>query len=131
MPVYFARRADGAIKIGFSVSPHTRLAGLALAPKPVLLATLCAPRGAHVIAFDRAKELELHYRFAHLRIGHSEWFRPGADLIEFVLGTRLAHGVHPRPTRGRRMPPTRRAGVPVATADDIVAELEWASGRAA
>jgi hypothetical protein len=33
---------------------------------------------------DREREADIHGRFAHLRLGRTEQFRPGADLMAFI-----------------------------------------------
>jgi hypothetical protein len=33
---------------------------------------------------DRSAEQEIHARFAHLRLGRTEQFRPGNDLMRFI-----------------------------------------------
>jgi hypothetical protein len=76
--IYFAMPvAGGPIKIGFSCDVDRRLAqledhhGLPF----VLLTTMDG---------DRKEETEIHERFAHLRLGKTEQFRPRADLLAFI-----------------------------------------------
>lgn len=134
MAVYFAKGPGGLIKIGFSLSPHQRLGEMGLRSKPVLLANIFAghglPFGKRCQA-DRAVEREMHTRFAHLRIGRSEWFRPAPDLLVAIVEARREHGVVPRPVRSRRVPSNRRGGAPVATIDDVEAELLAEQGKVA
>ena len=75
--IYFARLATGAIKIGTAVDPRKRIRGLvSVYDTPViLLKTL--PGGPE-------EERAIHQRFAHLRLGKKEQFRPGPDLLEFI-----------------------------------------------
>lgn len=76
--IYFAQDAEGgAVKIGTTEDVPARLRQLeSHYGKPLaLLAT--RPGG-------RAEEAELHARFAHLRYGRTEQFRPAPDLMEFI-----------------------------------------------
>lgn len=124
MAVYFAKGPTGLIKIGFSESPHSRLGEMGLSSKPVLLANIFSMADWRSRrAADRDAERTVHQRFAHLRVGRAEWFRPAPELWSFILDARRTHGVLPRPERTRRRPAHRRGGVPVATVDDIMAEL--------
>lgn len=78
MSVYFAQGVDGgAIKIGTSRNVPARLRQLEsnYARPLVLLGTL--PGG-------RSEEQAIHERFAHLRLGRTEQFRPEADLMKFI-----------------------------------------------
>jgi hypothetical protein len=72
---YFVRDGD-MIKIGSSVSPAARIKTLQ-----------CGfPRKLEVLAIVPmavADEFQTHQRFAHLRTS-GEWFRSGADLVEFI-----------------------------------------------
>lgn len=86
--IYFAQPTDGGpIKIGCSDDVDVRLGQLeAHYGRPLaLLATI--PGG-------RAEEAETHARFSHLRIGRTEQFRPGADLLAF-LGRPVLVGMNP------------------------------------
>jgi Meiotically Up-regulated Gene 113 (MUG113) protein len=67
---------DGPVKIGTAKDPDQRLKTLQTA-SPVPLTGLCAWRGFS------GEEAEIHQRFADHRI-RGEWFRPHADLIDFV-----------------------------------------------
>jgi hypothetical protein len=75
--IYFAQLDTGAIKIGTTRDVEGRLSGLeSHYGRP--LALLATMRGG------RATERKLQERFAHLRIGKTEQFRPGPDLLEFI-----------------------------------------------
>lgn len=74
--VYFLRRSDGLIKIGFAKDVEARIRQL----HPVAgseLELLAKVEGG------QSKEASLHKKFAHLR-HHREWFLPGDDLLEFI-----------------------------------------------
>ncbi len=75
--IYFAQLATGAIKIGTTVDLTARMTGLKshYGESLALLGTM--PGG-------RKEEREIHHRFAHLRLGHTEQFRPAADLMEYI-----------------------------------------------
>jgi len=75
--IYFAETPTGSIKIGCSDDVEARLQGLAsYYGGPVsLLATMPG---------DREREREIHDRFASLRLGRTEQFRPGPDLMAFI-----------------------------------------------
>jgi hypothetical protein len=75
--IYFARLASGAIKIGYSADVETRIIALrsTYAGGQSLLAT---------IEGTRETEREIHQRFAHLRFGRTEQFRPAPELMEFI-----------------------------------------------
>lgn len=78
MAVYFVQAADGGpIKIGTSVDVRARLKQLELAYKRPLAMLAEMPGG-------REEEGAIHERFSHLRIGRTEQFRPGPDLLEFI-----------------------------------------------
>jgi DNA-binding transcriptional ArsR family regulator len=78
--VYFAQLPDGTIKIGCSGDVSKRLQQInnEHACRTVLL---------RVIDGDRAAEREIHKKFAHLRLGKTERFHPGPDLLEFISGS--------------------------------------------
>lgn len=75
--VYYLRREDGAIKIGFSADLNKRMATLAKEFGPLeLLAT--EPGGY-------AAELKRHRQFHRFRVTiHQEWFRPAPELLEHI-----------------------------------------------
>jgi hypothetical protein len=77
--VYYLRRADGAIKIGFSVKLRSRMSSLAELHGPLeLLGT--EPGGWH-------HEHHRHEQFARLRIHRNqEWFTPGPALLRHISG---------------------------------------------
>lgn len=76
--VYFARRDDGAIKIGFTSDVQRRLREIRkeerLTSTPVLLATFDG---------DKRLELMLHERYARHRID-GEWFHPSEELEALI-----------------------------------------------
>lgn len=76
--VYFLRRSNGDIKIGFTGFFDQRLATLRGEHGPLDI-LLVAQGGRMVEGF-------LHRRFAHARIGGTEWFKPRADLLAFIGG---------------------------------------------
>ena len=78
--VYYARRADGLIKIGTSRSPAVRFADLEREHGALVL--LALHRGAH------KEEHGMHRLFRDLRV-EGEWFRPGLPLMEFILKARV------------------------------------------
>jgi hypothetical protein len=74
--VYFIRRADGLVKIGYSHNPRLRASQLRQQHQcemEILATTLGA----------RCKEKELHRRFSKYRV-HGEWFSPSEELMRFV-----------------------------------------------
>lgn len=76
--IYFLQPTGGGpIKIGFSDDVDRRWAQLEshYGQPLALLATM--PGG-------RDEEAEIHRRFADLRLGRTEQFRPGADLMAFL-----------------------------------------------
>jgi hypothetical protein len=85
--IYFAQLPTGSIKIGCANDVEGRLSGLAYhyGTELALLATMPG---------DRSVEVEIHERFSHLRLGRTEQFRPGADLMQFI-GKPLVVGINP------------------------------------
>ena len=78
--VYFIRRADGLVKIGYSHDPAARLSQLKQQHQ-CEMELLATTSGA------RAAERELHERFsAHRATG--EWFRPADVLMQHIAGIR-------------------------------------------
>jgi hypothetical protein len=75
--IYFAQLPGGAIKIGCMEDVETRLSQLG-SHYGTELALLVTMPG------DRSVEAEIHERFSHLRLGRTEQFQPGADLIQFI-----------------------------------------------
>jgi hypothetical protein len=76
--IYFLQPTDGgAVKIGYSDDVDARRRQLESyhGCPPPLLATM--PGGA-------TEEAEVHERFAHLRFGSAEQFRPAPDLMAFI-----------------------------------------------
>jgi len=78
--VYFIRRPDGLIKIGFSKDPQSRRSALA-GQSGVMLEMLATKPG------DRSEEQALHRRFAAHRVT-GEWFRPAPELCEYIADIR-------------------------------------------
>lgn len=73
--VYFVRRNDGRIKIGFSKDVGRRKRDLESAAGPLeLLLTLPG---------DYVLEQALHNKFKASH-AHGEWFNPSADLLEYI-----------------------------------------------
>jgi hypothetical protein len=86
--IYFAQPvAGGPIKIGCSGNVEARLGQLE-AHYGCRLSLLATMPG------DRRTEAEIHARFAHLRFGRTEQFRPEADLMAFI-GRPLLVGANP------------------------------------
>lgn len=75
--IYFAQTPTGSIKIGCSDDVETRLGQLAnhYGAGLSLLATMQG---------GRKREAEIHERFAHLRLGRTEQFRPAQELLDFI-----------------------------------------------
>ena len=75
--VYFAQTPTGSIKIGCTKNLKARLDHLKsrYGAELSLLATMPG---------DRSTESEIHGRFNHLRLGTTEQFRPGRDLMDFI-----------------------------------------------
>lgn len=76
--IYFVQATDGGpIKIGFTDNLDARLKALeSHYGRPLAL--------LHAMEGGRAEEAETHDRFSHLRIGRTEQFMPGPDLMEFI-----------------------------------------------
>lgn len=76
--IYFMQAVDGGpVKIGHSADVDTRRHQLEqLYRKP--LAILATMDGG------RDEELQVHRRFAHLRLGRTEQFQPALELFEFI-----------------------------------------------
>ncbi|MFC5744819.1 GIY-YIG nuclease family protein [Actinomadura rugatobispora] len=73
--VYYLRRGDGLIKIGFSARLHERKLTLQREHGPLeLLATHWG---------DRRTESEIHDRFREVR-ATGEWFRPSPELLRWI-----------------------------------------------
>lgn len=75
--VYFIK-ADGAIKIGFSIHPKRRVLDLQTSHHVEL--ELLAWVSTSILT-----ERQAHEKFDHLKI-RGEWFRAEPDLIEFIAG---------------------------------------------
>ena len=86
--VYFMQSVDGGpIKIGCSINLQQRREKLEQ-EYGTPLAVLATIDGG------RAEEQAIHARFSHLRLGRSEQFRPGSDLLAFI-GRPLLVGPNP------------------------------------
>lgn len=73
----------GPVKIGCSDNLEKRHAQLeAYYGQPLLVLT--------TMEGDKTKELEIHRRFAHLRLGRTEQFQPAPSLMEFIGSPSLA-----------------------------------------
>jgi hypothetical protein len=86
--IYFMQPLDGGpVKIGFSDDVETRRAQLEshYGQPLALLATMDG---------GRKEEQAVHSRFAHLRFGRTEQFRPAAELMTFI-GRPLLVGANP------------------------------------
>lgn len=82
--VYFIQHATGgAIKIGISSGPDYRLRNINASTHDPRYAFLATEHGG------RAREAELHLRFAHLRM-HGEWFQPEQDLLDYIAEVKRA-----------------------------------------
>lgn len=77
--VYFIQDGD-AVKIGHSISPEKRMAGLTTCRELRLLLTI--PGG-------RKREAELHRKFAKFRI-KGEWFQLAPPILDFIENTKLS-----------------------------------------
>lgn len=75
--IYFAQLANGAVKIGCAVKVLARVSRLRteLGCPIVVLATITG---------GKPREREVHEKFSHLRLGTSEQFQPGDDLMDFI-----------------------------------------------
>lgn len=76
--IYFAQTPTGSIKIGFSSRADVRIRSLENHYGECLCLLRIMPGG-------RGTERKIHDRFSHLRFGRTEQFRPGPDLIEFII----------------------------------------------
>lgn len=76
--IYFLQPVDGGpVKIGFSDNLEARRIALELHYGRQLSVLATLPGG-------REEEKAIHERFAHLRLGRTEQFRPAPDLMEFI-----------------------------------------------
>jgi hypothetical protein len=76
--IYFVQPVEGGpIKIGYSEDVSRRLPELRRSYDRELSLL-------HTIEGDLDSEIQIHERFSYLRIGRTEQFRPGADLLEFI-----------------------------------------------
>jgi hypothetical protein len=86
--IYFLQSSSGGpIKIGYSQDVETRIGQLeADFGRPLAL--------LRVMPGGRDEEKAIHGRFAHLRLGQTEQFRPASDLMDFI-GRPLLVGANP------------------------------------
>lgn len=76
--IYFAQAIDGGpIKIGYSANVDSRIRQLESIYRQPLSVLATMPG-------DRDEERAIHERFAHWRMGRTEQFQPGHDLMEFI-----------------------------------------------
>jgi hypothetical protein len=76
--IYFMQPVDGGpVKIGCSGNVEARRGQLESYYKESLVVLATFPG-------DRKTERETHARFAHLRLGRTEQFRPAPELMEFI-----------------------------------------------
>jgi hypothetical protein len=95
--IYFVQPVDGGpIKIGCSENVDARVQQLQSLYKRPLSILKTLPGG-------RKEEMSIHKRFAHLRLGHTEQFRPASDLMEFIGGSLLV-GANPETVEAMPMP---------------------------
>ena len=89
--IYFAQPIEGGpVKIGFTSDVDARLRQLEVYyGRPLAL--------LGIMEGDRDEERSIHGRFAHLRFGRTEQFRPAADLMAFI-GRPLLVGANPYAT---------------------------------
>jgi hypothetical protein len=117
--IYFVQPVDGGpVKIGYSADPQRRHAQLEAIYRRPLVALA-------VIEGDRRREREIHDRFAHLRLGNTEQFRPAPELAEFI-GAPLI--VSPNPDTIEAMPSRQQKIIMTLRGSD---EFEtWVKGLA-
>jgi hypothetical protein len=85
--IYFVQLESGSIKIGFTDNLEQRLSGLSRHYGSPVSLLAAIPGGLE-------RESEIHDRFAHLRFGRTEQFRPALDLLDFI-GKPLLVGPNP------------------------------------
>jgi hypothetical protein len=91
--VYFLKsEVIGSIKIGFckenNIQQRLEILQIGSADKLIILLTIPDATLRY--------EAELHRKFKHLHI-RSEWFSPGAELLEFIARGRIAFPEIPKP----------------------------------
>jgi Meiotically up-regulated gene 113 len=109
--IYFAQLPSGAIKIGFSSQVDARLEYLEMELGQTLTLLKTIPG-------DRSVERKIHKRFTHLRVGRTEQFKPGDDLLEFIARPVLV-GMNPSTVEA-----PRRFGTLVRIADDVASDAK-------
>lgn len=85
--VYFMRRQDGHIKIGYTKDPQRRIQGIRTA-----LRSSGQPGGAAILALvhgGRAVEKYLHDAFRDDHVG-GEWFRPSSSIYALIYEIAIA-----------------------------------------
>lgn len=76
--IYFAQAIGGGpVKIGHSANVESRIRQLESTYRQPLSVLATLPG-------DREEERAIHERFSHLRMGKTEQFQPGHDLMEFI-----------------------------------------------
>lgn len=83
--IYFVQDSETlAIKIGYAADPANRIAALQTGNPSALVLLMECPG-------DRSVEAMYHRRFAKARIV-GEWFRPGPELLQYLLANAHAEG---------------------------------------
>ena len=109
--VYYLLREDCLIKIGTTANLPMRMASLQAQHGPLmLLLTHCG---------DRAREHQMHVRFAPIRV-EGEWFRPDPALLAFILKTRRKRAN--ASTRHPQTIPVREVQKLASAVDELAAE---------
>ena len=115
MPVYFIQSANGGpVKIGTSEDVGRRLKALEYQHKTRLVLL-------KIIAGGRKEERVMHERFAGHRIGRSELFHPGPDLMEFLAAPPILIGANPDTVEV--MP--ERPGISIRLEADLVKKMRY------
>jgi hypothetical protein len=114
--IYFMQPVDGGpVKIGCSANVRARQKQLE-AHYGRELALLATMEG------DREQETEIHARFADLRLGHTEQFRPAPELMAFI-GRPLLVGANPEAVEAMpHAPETKPTAIIIRCSQ---AWLEW------
>lgn len=114
--IYFLQNVNGGtVKIGFTDNLNARCKQIE-AYYGCPLAILATMKG------DRETEREIHERFANLRFGRTEQFRPAVDLMAFI-GRPLLVGANPDAVEA--MPPIPDERTAVIHLKGSVAYAEW------
>lgn len=116
--IYFIQTASGSIKIGTTINLRARLTALANEYQAPVSLLGTRPGGAE-------EEKEIHGRFAHLRLGKTEQFRPAPELLEFIGKPLLASAAHDAVKAARsRRDSRRRKFIMLELKDDERARLD-------